>query len=149
MFVFKNTILELIPQRPPMVMVDRLLHCDESRAVTALKIRENMLFSDNGHFSAAGMIENMAQTAAARVGWLMKEKKAGENEKAPVGVIGSVKNFRLYFNPLVGSDLLTTIRVDHEMGMATIVTGKVEVEGQLAAEAELQIFLTDDQSLTK
>ena len=42
MFVFKNTILELIPQRPPMVMVDRLLHCDESRAVTALKIRENI-----------------------------------------------------------------------------------------------------------
>jgi hypothetical protein len=32
------------------------------------------------------------------------------------------------------------------MAMATVVTGKVEIEGQLVAEAELQIFLTDDQS---
>jgi 3-hydroxymyristoyl/3-hydroxydecanoyl-(acyl carrier protein) dehydratase len=146
MIVVENSILELIPQRPPMVMVDRLLHCDEAQTVTALTIRENMLFSDNGHFSAAGLIENMAQTAAARIGWLMKENTAGKDIKPPAGVIGSVKNFRLHFNPAVGSDLVTTIHVEHEMGMATVVTGKVEIEGQLAAEAELQIFLTDDQS---
>ena len=145
--VFENTILKLIPQRPPMVMVDRLLRCDEYQSVATLNIRENMLFSDNGHFSAAGMIENMAQTAAARIGWLMKEKTGSENAMVPMGVIGSVKNFRLHFNPAVGSDLVTTVRVEHEMFMATVVTGKVEVNGQLAAEAELQIFLTDDQSM--
>jgi 3-hydroxymyristoyl/3-hydroxydecanoyl-(acyl carrier protein) dehydratase len=147
MHVFENSILELIPQRPPVVMVDRLLHCNESQTVTSLNIRESMLFSENGHFSAAGLIENMAQTAAARIGWLMKEKTGSENAMVPMGVIGSVKNFRLHFNPAVGSDLVTTVRVEHEMFMATVVTGKVEVNGQLAAEAELQIFLTDDQSM--
>lgn len=147
MSVSEYNILELIPHKPPMVMVDRLLLCDESRTVTTLNIGKNILFSDNGHFSAAGMIENMAQTAAARIGWLMKEKAGGEAIKAPIGVIGGLKNFRLYFNPEAGSDLVTTIHVEHEMLMATIVTGKVEVDGQLAAEAELQIFLTDDQSM--
>ena len=147
MLVSEYNILELIPHKPPMVMVDRLLLCNETRGVTVLNIREDILFCENGHFSAAGMIENMAQTAAARLGWLMKEKAGGEKIKAPVGVIGSVKNFRLHFNPEVGSDLVTTIHIEHEMLMATVLTGKVEVDGQLAAEAELQIFLTDDQSM--
>ena len=147
MLVIENTILELIPQRPPMVMVDRVLQCDESKVVTSMNIRENILFTDKGHFSAAGLIENMAQSAAARIGWLMKAKTAGEKIKPPAGVIGSVKNFRLHFNPAVGSDLVTTIRVEHEMLRASVVTGKVEVDGQLAAEAELQIFLMDDQSM--
>lgn len=145
--VSEYNILELIPHKPPMVMVDRLLICDESQTVTVLNIGKKNLFNVNGHFSAAGLMENMAQTAAARNGYLMKEKAGGATIKAPLGVIGSVKNFHIHFIPEVGSSLVTTIHVEHEMLMATVVTGRVEVDGQLAAEAELQIFLTNDQSM--
>ena len=145
MLVSEDNITELIPQRPPMVMVDSLVCCDEKQVISRLAIHKDNIFTDSRGFTASGMMETMAQTAALRTGYLMKKKPEGANKKAPVGVIGSIKNFRLYFQPEAGSVILTTVNVEHEVLLATVVKAKVEVEGKLAAESDLQIFLTEDQ----
>ena len=138
-------ILELIPQRPPMVMVDNLLSCDELVTVTGLTVREDNLFFDSKGLSPSGLLENMAQTAAVRTGWLMKKQPDGENKRPPVGVIGSINHFRLHFQPLPGMELKTTIRLEYEIMQATIVNARIEADGNLAAEAELKIFLTETE----
>jgi len=143
MLVSEENILELIPQRPPMVMIDCLVSCDEKQAVSRLSIREDNLFIDSKGFTASGMMEAMAQTAAARTGHLMKNHPESANKKVPVGVIGSIKNFKLNFQPPIGSIIKTTVEIEHEVLMATIVKGKVEVDGIIAAEAELQIYITE------
>lgn len=129
-----------------MVMVESLLSCDEKTTITSLTIRQDNIFLNNGLFSPSGMMEAMAQTAAARTGWIVKNNPGSGNKKVPVGVIGSIKNFRLYFQPAAGMVLTTTIEVQLEIMQATMVKAKVEVEGKLAAEAELQIFLTEPAS---
>jgi predicted hotdog family 3-hydroxylacyl-ACP dehydratase len=141
-----TAILDLLPQRPPMVMVEGLLCCDEKTTMTSLTIREDNIFLKKGHLSPSGMLESMAQTAAARTGWMVKNKSGSENKKVPVGVIGSIKNFKLYFQPATGMVLTTTIEVQFEIMQATLVKARVEAEGKLAAEAELQIFLTEEAS---
>jgi 3-hydroxymyristoyl/3-hydroxydecanoyl-(acyl carrier protein) dehydratase len=138
-------ILELIPQRPPMVMVDELLLCAGNNTVTTLNIREDNVFISGGTITSSGLMEAMAQTAAVRTGWLMKMQPDGENKKIPVGVIGSIKNFKLHFQPFAGTTITTTVEVLHEIMQATIVKAKVEADGKLAAEAEMQIFLTDTE----
>jgi 3-hydroxymyristoyl/3-hydroxydecanoyl-(acyl carrier protein) dehydratase len=145
MLISKENILELIPQRPPMVMVDCLVSCDEKQVISQLTIRQDNLFLDNHGFTPAGMMEAMAQTAAARTGYLMKNREDGANKKVPVGVIGSIKNFRLYFQPGAGSVLVTTVNIEHEVLQATVVHGRIVVNGKLAAESDMQIFLTEDQ----
>jgi len=145
MLFSENNITELIPQRPPMVMVDCLVSCDEKQVISGFTIQKDNIFTDSRGFTASGMMENMAQTAALRTGYLVKKKPEGENKKVPVGVIGSIKNFRLYFQPEAGSVILTTVNVEYEVLQATIVKAKVEVAGKLAAESDLQIFLTEDQ----
>lgn len=145
MLVSKENILELIPQRYPMVMLDSLVSCDEKQVVSQLTIRQDNLFLNRHGLTSAGMMEAMAQTAAARTGFLMKNQPGGANKKIPVGVIGSIKNFRLNFQPLIGSVIVTTISIEHEVLQATVVKGKVEMNGELAAESDLQIFLTEDQ----
>jgi hypothetical protein len=80
-----------------------------------------------------------------RTGYLLKKQAGGENKKVPVGVIGSIKNFRLHFRPGVGSVMTTTVTVDHEVLSASVVRAKTEVDGRIAAESELQIFLTEEQ----
>jgi predicted hotdog family 3-hydroxylacyl-ACP dehydratase len=147
MLVTKEKIQELIPQRDPMVMVDCLVSCDKTEVVSQLIVRKDNLFLDGRGFTAAGMMETMAQTAAARTGYLLKNKPEGANKKVPVGVIGSIKNFRLYFQPAIGSVIRTTVSIEHEVMQATIVKGRIEVEGKLAAESDLQIFLTEDQAV--
>jgi 3-hydroxymyristoyl/3-hydroxydecanoyl-(acyl carrier protein) dehydratase len=145
MLISEENILELLPQRSPMVMIDTLVSCDEKQVVSRFLIKENNIFLNENGFSASGIMENMAQTAAARTGWLMKNKTGGENKSVPVGVIGSIKNFKLHFQPRQGSLVETTITIEHEVMLATIVKGKAEVEGKLAAESEMQIFLTENQ----
>ena len=145
MLVSEDNILQLIPQRYPMVMIDRLVSCDDRQVVSQLAIRQDNIFLDENGMTASGLMENMAQTAAARTGWLIKTLTGVENNKIPVGVIGSIKNFKLFFQPEPGSVLETTITVEYEVLLATVVKGTVEVNGELAAESEMQIFLTENQ----
>jgi predicted hotdog family 3-hydroxylacyl-ACP dehydratase len=144
MLVSEDKILQLIPQRRPMVMIDCLVSCDEKQVVAQLTIRRDNIFLDENGMTASGLMETMAQTAAARTGWLMQNLPGGENKKVPVGVIGSIKNFKLHFQPETGSELETTVTIEHEVMQATIVKGKVVSNGKLAAESEMQIFLTEN-----
>ena len=61
-------ITQLIPQRPPFVMVDRIVSCDVTDAVAEFTVREDNIFLDDMLLSPAGIIENMAQSCAARRG---------------------------------------------------------------------------------
>jgi 3-hydroxymyristoyl/3-hydroxydecanoyl-(acyl carrier protein) dehydratase len=148
MLISEENILELIPQRYPMVMIDKLVACDEIKAVSQLTIRGDNLFLDRRGFSTVGMMENIAQTAAARTGYLLLNKPGGQGIKAPVGVIGSIKNFRMYFQPPVGAVITTTVSIEHEVLQAKVIKGRIEMDGALVAESDMQIFLTEDQPLS-
>jgi len=136
-----NDIFNLIPQRPPMVMVDKLFECNETVALTGLKITRENIFVMNGFFNESGLIENMAQSAALMTGWLAINQQGGE-QKIPMGVIGGVKEFQVRFLPSVDSEIITQIEVLYRIANATIVFGKVKVDERLASECELKIFTT-------
>jgi len=148
MLVSEDNILELIPQRPPMVMVDTLVLCNEKQVISQFTIRPDNIFMDRNGFTASGMMEVMAQTAAARTGYLMKNQAKGANKEVPIGVIGSIKNFRQFFQPCIDSKIITTLVVTYELMNVTRVTAKVELDGQLVAKGELQIYITE-QNLNK
>ena len=133
-------ILELIPQKPPMVMVGKLHSTGDGKTVTSLIIREDNLFCENGVFLEAGLIENMAQTAAAGVGYHASILK----KAPPVGFIGGVKNLKIHARPVVGDEIITTITVEHQVFDATVAMGVIAMNGQTMAEGELKIFLMKD-----
>jgi 3-hydroxymyristoyl/3-hydroxydecanoyl-(acyl carrier protein) dehydratase len=145
MLISEKNILGLIPQRYPIVMIDSLVSCDDKQAISQLIIRNDNFFLNRNGFTSAGMMEMMAQTAAARTGYLLKNQREGSNKKIPIGVIGSIKNFRLYFQPKIGSVVSALINIEHEVLQATVLKGRVEADGKIAAESDLQIFLTDEQ----
>jgi len=142
MLVQGNDIFNLIPQRPPMVMVDKLFECNDQKAMTGLKILPDNIFVRKGQFSESGLIENIAQSAALMTGWLAINLQEGE-QKIPLGVIGAVKDFQVYFLPEVNSEMITQIEVLYRIANATIVNGKVRVHDRLAAECELKIFTSE------
>jgi 3-hydroxymyristoyl/3-hydroxydecanoyl-(acyl carrier protein) dehydratase len=146
MIITEDNILEIIPQRPPMVMIGCLVSSDERTCISQLLIKKDNLFVNNNKFTASGMMEAMAQTAAARTGYLMRNQPGREDIRPPVGVIGSIKNFRLFFQPEAGSIITTTIEIEHEVLQATVVKAKVEVDGKIAAECNMQIFLNENES---
>ena len=66
------TIGHYIPQKSPVIMIGKLLEVTDTKTVTSLLIKDDNLFCSEGLFREPGLIENMAQTAAAGVGYISK-----------------------------------------------------------------------------
>ncbi len=139
MILAGNDILQLIPQRPPVVMVDTLYDCDEGQAATGFTVAADNIFCENGVFSESGIIENIAQTAAAQVGYLCRRK----NVPVPVGFIGAVKGLEIFALPKAGDRLSTTIRIENEVMGVTVISGRVLCNNDLMASAEMKIVIKD------
>lgn len=127
----------LLPHRSPMIMIDKLLVCNEESTITGLQVKENNVFSYEGLFTEPGLVENIAQTAAIRAGYTFEREGKG----APLGYIGAVKHLNIYFLPLVNSEIQTEIKVENEVFGVSLIRGKVTCQGRLAAECEMKIVL--------
>ncbi len=133
----ENNISSLLPQKPPFVMVDQLLHSDEMVTRSSFRITEDNVFTINGQFTEAGLMENMAQTAAARAGYM-----AGlENKPVKVGYIGSVKNLEIFGLPQTNDNILTEIRIEDQVFNVSIISGRVWCNDKLIAQCEIKIFM--------
>lgn len=130
-----NSVMELIPQKPPFVMIDRLVSCDETVTTTQLEVREENVFVTDHHLSAEGMVEIIAQTCAARIGYL--------NDSVKLGVIGAVSNFEVFRTPRVGEQILTSINVLEEMFNITLVKAVVKCDDEILAQSNMKIALMD------
>lgn len=139
-------IHELLPQQEPFVMVGSLVHYDENTTVTSTEILESNIFVDNGVFSASGIVENIAQTSAARIGYINKYiLKRG----IQLGFIGAIRNLRIYRQPRVGESVETTIEVVEDVFGMTLVEAMVKAGDETIAESEMKIALSDMKSGTE
>lgn len=136
-----ETLQQLIPQKPPMVMIDSLISCEERVTTTELTILSDNVFVENNLFAEPGIIENIAQTAAAGVGYRISQMKQSEDAKIPVGYIGAVKNLIIHFLPEVGSEIRTRVSIENNVLDATVIRGEVTQQSRMVAEAEMKIFL--------
>lgn len=130
-------IQELIPQRHPIIMVDKLISSDDSETVSKFKVLSNNIFCKEGYFKEPGLIENIAQTAAARAGYIFKQ----QNKEIPVGFIGGIKNLQIHQLPEINTELITTVKIVTQIFNATIIEGNVkDIYGHLFANCEMKIF---------
>ena len=144
--VDQEHIQTYLPQHPPFLMVDTLETIDNKSAESTFKIlSDNILLEGAALFTEAGMIENIAQTAALQAGYHFSTPsstdKASVSTQAPVGYIGALKDFQIFHQPKVGDVLHTTIIIEHQIGHASVIKGEIKIGTQVAATGELKIFL--------
>ncbi len=134
-----DELINCIPQRAPFVMVDCLYDCEEKYVRTGFQPKAENIFSQNGFFTEPGLIENMAQTAAAGTGYFFKQ----QNKPIPVGFIGAIKDFQLVKLPQVNELLITEISVVAEVMNASVIKAIISCNGNEVAFCEMKIFLLD------
>ena len=134
-------IQTLLPQRAPMVMVDRLLNADADSATTAFEIRPDNLFVEDGCLKTYALVEVMAQSCAAQLGYVDKHIH-GQND-VRVGYIGSVKKMIVEAVPKVGETLTTSVRMLEDYGNMRMAAAECPVGEQRIAAAELVITLAE------
>jgi predicted hotdog family 3-hydroxylacyl-ACP dehydratase len=130
-------IIRLIPQKPPFVMVGKLLYTDEIITRSSFTIDAGNVFVRDGYFQEAGLLENMAQTAALRAGYAA----ILENKPVEAGYIGAVKDFEVFSLPRVEDELVTEIRIENQVFNVTVILGKIWNKGQVISSCEMKLFI--------
>ena len=135
-FLRNIDVRDLLPQRDPFVMIDRLTHFEMNTSTTELVVSQSNIFVDNGRFSPSGMMENMAQTCAARLGFYNKYILKKE---VHVGFIGAVRNYVIEELAPVGSTISTTVDIIEEVFGMTLAQARVKCGGKVIATAEIKL----------
>lgn len=117
-------------------MVDRLVHFDKVFTKTEFEIRPDNLFVEDGKFLEAGLVENIAQTCAARLGYI---NSVILNDRVRLGYIGAMKALSIYTLPSVHSTLETTIEVVNEVFNITLVNATTLCNGEVLVTCEMKI----------
>jgi predicted hotdog family 3-hydroxylacyl-ACP dehydratase len=136
-------IRTLLPQQPPMLMLDRLISADEKSASTSLLIRKDNIFVTEGRLNAYALIEVMAQTCAAQLGYA--DVYVNGKKDVRIGYIGAVKRMQIENSPRVGETLRTRMEVVEDFGDLKLVTAESFVNNRRIAVAELTIALSGER----
>ena len=131
-----DDITSLRPQRPPILMVDRFSYEDDSLCHSELTLKEDNMFLHNGSMVPEGLLEHIAQTAAAHIGY--RRKMAGE--EVNLGFIGDIKRCTMGKRmPTVGQTVMTTMRVVSQVGNITMVSAESTSDGETLIECRMKL----------
>lgn len=133
----KNFVGNLIPQKFPFVMVDKLLSFSENEVVAGLTVSEDNIFVARGTFQESGLIEHMAQSVALFTGYQFHLK----NEPAPTGYIGSIKSITIAELPKLEAEIETTVNVLQEFMGVTLVDIVSRVNNKEVARGQMKTVL--------
>lgn len=130
-------VLDVLPQRSPMVMIDKLLFVNQQKINSEFFITETCIFCNNGFLSESGMVENIAQTGAGGFGYL----DLLAQRPISIGFIASIKDLKINQLAQIGQTLITKIVVAEPIMGFNIIHGKVLLNGLEIAYCEMRIFI--------
>lgn len=124
-------IADLLPQRKPFVMISSLFSCSYERTVARFLIQEDNVFVEDGRLVPEGLVENIAQTCAARIGFINKYIL---HKPVSVGYVCALKDFKVQKTPVAGETIETEINLKGEFGTMLMVDAIVKSGGNMLAE---------------
>lgn len=133
----RDFVGNLIPQKFPFVMVDKVLAFEENFITSGFTVEETNIFTDKGTFQEAGLIEHMAQSVALYTGYQFYLK----NEPAPTGYIGAIKSIEIFELPKINDNLTTKVNVLHEFSGVTLVDISVLLNNVEIASGQMKTVL--------
>lgn len=133
----KQDVENLLPQKFPFVMVDKMYSFSETTLVSGLKIKSDNIFFDNDTFLEAGLIEHMAQSVALHTGYQFFLK----NETAPTGYIGSIKEIKIKKLPKINDTIQSTITILQEFAGITLVDIVTHLNNEEIANGQMKTVL--------
>ena len=119
-------------------MISRLTHFDMVRTVTETEVSAQNIFVEEGRFTASGLIENIAQTCAARIGYVNKYilKK---------GIQIGFSHMEILDLPKVGDIITTTVDVKEEVFGMTLAEATVRCGEKTLVTTEMKIAIRSEE----
>lgn len=136
-----SPLIDLIPQKPPFVLVSTLEEVSEDLCHTTFTFTDDHVLCRDGFLTPGGLLENMAQTCAAKMGY----ECFLANKKIPVGFIGDIRDFIFSALPKTGEKIFTEIKIVHRIFDVTMITARVMMDGKVIASCSMKIFVEPEE----
>lgn len=133
----KAFVENLIPQKFPFVMIDKLVSFSENEVVSGFTVLADNLFVSEAVFQESGLIEHMAQSVALFTGYQYFLK----NEPAPTGYIGTIKSIEIFQLPQLGAPIETTVTILQEFMGVTLVDISSKIDDVEIARGQMKTVI--------
>ena len=135
-------IQEIIPHRPPFLLIDRIIEVEEGKRAVGIKnVTMNEPFF-TGHFPqypvmpGVLIVEALAQVGTVAI--LMVEANRGK-----IGFFAGIDNFRFRGQVTPGDTLTLEVEITRLKGMIGKGQAVAKVDGKVVAEGEIMFALKD------
>lgn len=127
----------VVPHKPPMLLIDRLLEMKERTSISEMTVREDMIFVDEkGNLDDASYPEIISQAIAAMEGF----RKIGNHDAQAEGFLLGVKKLAIFGKAHVGDTLRISLQKAEKYGDFGIVKGEIFRSDELIASGELKVW---------
>jgi predicted hotdog family 3-hydroxylacyl-ACP dehydratase len=141
----RYAVAELLPHRPPMILLDEILSYDRSSMVAAVTVTEASLFLEREGVPVHVGLEYMAQACGAYAGAMARDR----GETVRVGFLLGTRQYRAHVPWFRrGERLIVSAAVLYEDQQMGAFDCRIEVHGKLAAEAQLNVYQPDPAELS-
>ncbi|QWD91641.1 hypothetical protein [Polynucleobacter sp. MWH-Braz-FAM2G] len=141
-----SALEQMLPHKPPMVLVDRLVSSDDHSAIVEAIIKDDYPFTGESIGTWIGL-ELMAQSAAV----LAKLTKQAGSDKASLGFLLGSRSFTAHVPEFVpGQKVTVEIELDPASEGQVMVNarGRIKgVAGQVICEGTLTLYEPNDDAL--
>lgn len=134
-------ISKLIPQRPPIQMIDSFVYDGGNECGTELLVSEDNIFVTDGCLASEGILEHIAQSAAAFLGY----KRVLDGLGIALGFIGDIRKCRFSdISAKPGDTLQTNLKIVSVIGNITMISATVCVSGEQIVTCSMKLALEED-----
>ena len=136
---------EVLPHRPPMILIDELLAMSESGLTARVRLRDDSPFVEEGQVSSLIAIEYMAQTISA---WAAGRHQQAGGQGAKLGLLLGSRRYTAHCGTFPAGALLRIaarceIIGDNGLGLFDC---RIEMDGKEVATANVSVFEPEDAS---
>jgi radical SAM protein with 4Fe4S-binding SPASM domain len=133
----------VVPHKPPMLLIDRLLEMKERASASEMTVRGDMIFVDtNGKLDNAAYPEIISQALAAMEGF----RRLGNHDAQAEGFLLGVKKLEIFGTARVGDTLRIAVYKAVKYGDFGIVNGEVYKGDELIARGEVKVWQSDNKA---
>ena len=142
-----DEIMKLLPHRYPILLVDKVIECDDEKRIVAIKnVTVNEPFFQ-GHFPGMPIMPGVLQLEAmAQAGGILLNRIAETGGRIPYFMSINKAKFRKVVRP--GDQMRIEVEILNLRARSAKFKGQAFVDDALVSEAELMCMITDQTAET-
>ncbi|MBX3421637.1 MAG: beta-hydroxyacyl-ACP dehydratase [Pirellulaceae bacterium] len=139
-----QSILSAIPHRPPMLLLDEIVHQEPGKIVCRKTFTESEFFTQ-GHFPEFPLVPGviLCECALQAGAVLIAGQTQMDSTKLPIATRMDAVKFKRMVRP--GDTVEIEVVLNEVVSQAFFLTGKVSVAGKLAARLDFACSSTEPQ----